>query len=1034
MSYTEGDNVSLDQESYNGMYVCFWSEDAGGNVGRAVSAQISGVDKTAPSVTVGSVTGTGTKTVSATDDDGGTTVMKYKIQSSGTCSASVPDDAADYTESDNVSLDNENYNGMYVCFWSEDAGGNVGLAVSAQISGIDTVGPVVTVSSITGTGTRNVSATDDDAGSTTMKYKIQSGSSCSASVPGDALSYTEGDNVSLNQESYNGQYVCFWSTDSGNNVGKGISARISGIDLTAPSVTVGSITGVGTKNVSATDDDSASTVMKYKIQSSGSCSASVPSDAVSYTEGDNVSLNQESYNGKYVCFWSTDAANNTGKNVSAQISGVDKTAPSVTVGSITGTGTKTVSATDDDSASTSMNYKIQSSGTCSASVPDDAADYTEGDDVSLDNENYNGKYVCFWSTDQGGNTGKAVSAQISGIDTVGPVVTVSSITGTGTKNVSATDDDAGTTTMKYKIQSGSSCSASVPGDAVSYTEGDNVSLNQESYNGQYVCFWSTDSGNNVGKGISARISGIDLTAPSVTVGSITGVGTKNVSATDDDSGTTVMKYKIQSSGTCPASVPEDASSYNEGDNVSLNQESYNGKYVCFWSTDAANNTGKNVSAQISGVDKTAPAVTVSGITGTRTRNVSASDDDSGTTVMKYKIQSGSACSASVPGDAESYTEGANVSLDDESYNGMYVCFWSTDSGNNTGKNVSARISGIDLTAPVVTASQITGKGTRVVSASDDDSGTTVMKHKMQSNSTCPATVPGDAESYTEGANVILDNESYNGMYVCFWSTDLSSNTGMNVSARISGVDKTAPSMSIDWGSGTDLLGGKTVSASDNDNGETTMSYKIQSNSTCSAAVPRDATNYTEGSNVTLDREVYNSMYVCFWSVDLGGNVGVLRSEQISGIDVTKPVVTVSAITGAGVRKVSATDTDNGGEATVMEYKIQSNSTCSATVPGDAESYTEGENVNLDNESYNGMYVCFWSTDNRGNVGNNASGVISGVDRTAPVVTVSAITGVGVKKVSATDTDNGGGETVMKYRIQPGSACPASVPGNASELH
>ena len=245
-----------------------------------------------------------------------------------------------------------------------------------------------------------------------------------------------------------------------------------------------------------------------------------------------------------------------------------------------------------------MKYKIQSSGTCSASVPDDAADYTESDDVSLDNENYNGMYVCFWSTDQGGNTGKAVSAQISGIDTVGPVVAVSSITGAGTRNVSATDDDSGTTVMKYKIQSGSSCSAAVPGDALSYTEGDNVSLDQESYNGMYVCFWSTDSGNNVGKAVSAQISGVDLTSPVVTVDFVIGAGATLVSAVDDDSAATVMKYKIQAGSACSATVPDDASSYTEGANVSLDNESYSGLYVCFWSEDAGGNVGKGRSDQV----------------------------------------------------------------------------------------------------------------------------------------------------------------------------------------------------------------------------------------------------------------------------------------------------------------------------------------------------------------------------------------------------------------------------------------------------
>ena len=65
------------------------------------------------------------------------------------------------------------------------------LAGSKNIK-IDNAKPVVTVSGITGTGTRKVSATDVDASTTTMKYKIQATNTCSDTVPDDATSYTEG--------------------------------------------------------------------------------------------------------------------------------------------------------------------------------------------------------------------------------------------------------------------------------------------------------------------------------------------------------------------------------------------------------------------------------------------------------------------------------------------------------------------------------------------------------------------------------------------------------------------------------------------------------------------------------------------------------------------------------------------------------------------------------------------------------------------------------------------------------------------------
>ena len=98
------------------------------------------------------------------------------------------------------------------------------------------------------------------------------------------------------------------------------------------------------------------------------------------------------------------------------------------------------------------------------------------------------------------------------IDTVKPVVTVSPITGADRKVVSATDDDSGTTIMNYKIQTASTCDDTLPSDAVNYTEGSSVDLDNEDYNDKYVCFWSTDQAGNIGKNVSDQIIGISLDA------------------------------------------------------------------------------------------------------------------------------------------------------------------------------------------------------------------------------------------------------------------------------------------------------------------------------------------------------------------------------------------------------------------------------------------------------------------------------------------------------------------------------------------
>ena len=54
-------------------------------------------------------------------------------------------------------------------------------------------------------------------------------------------------------------------------------------------------------------DDEQSTTMKYFVQSSSACANSPVGNAQSYVEGSTLTL-LDSYEGKYLCFWSEDAA------------------------------------------------------------------------------------------------------------------------------------------------------------------------------------------------------------------------------------------------------------------------------------------------------------------------------------------------------------------------------------------------------------------------------------------------------------------------------------------------------------------------------------------------------------------------------------------------------------------------------------------------------------------------------------------------------------------------------------------------------
>ena len=104
------------------------------------------------------------------------------------------------------------------------------------------------------------------------------------------------------------------------------------------------------------------------------------------------------------------------------------------------------------------------------------------------------------------------------VDTIEPLISIVNPDQTSAaqaREFSAGDDDSGTTDWKYLVQPEGNCATVPPEEAVDYAEDDPVTLATEEFNTMHVCFWSTDAVGNVGSSISARITGIDTTAPTV---------------------------------------------------------------------------------------------------------------------------------------------------------------------------------------------------------------------------------------------------------------------------------------------------------------------------------------------------------------------------------------------------------------------------------------------------------------------------------------------------------------------------------------
>ena len=184
------------------------------------------------------------------------------------------------------------------------------------------------------------------------------------------------------------------------------------VDTQPPQIVV-VVEGDNNKSVSADDGEGQNTTMYYKIQPESSCGAEIPDDALNYTQQDLIVLTEERYNRKYVCFWSEDEVGNVAGEPSQRIIGIIQPII-IVVSDVVGDETKRVSA-DDNRTDTTMHYKIRADTSCGDEAPDDAISYRQKEVLVLDKEEYNRKYVCFWSISDSGTKAGRASDTIMGI-------------------------------------------------------------------------------------------------------------------------------------------------------------------------------------------------------------------------------------------------------------------------------------------------------------------------------------------------------------------------------------------------------------------------------------------------------------------------------------------------------------------------------------------------------------------------------------------------------------------------------------------
>ena len=964
-TYTEGEELTFDSKEDAGKKVCFSSADTAGNTGYGESAVFTDVVAPIITVTGPSEEPSETKVVSAVDADVAEMTWAYKkIASSQTCGKeAMSEDTTSYTEGAELTFVSEKDFGKKICFSSTDAAGNTGYGESATIT--DAIAPTISVTAgvLNRFNAQGVKAVDDDVSAATVwTYRQVSGTVlCGAEVMGtETSSYKEDTRLVFDSEKDNGTKVCFSSKDASGNTAYASSAILIGIDTTPPVIKVAepTVNENGEREIQATGSDDVIVWGQAKIAEDTPCALGTVqiSSFVPYIPGSSVVLDGEEDAGKKVCFAAIDAAGNTAFASSVSVSDIDYVPPSISITTpsvrvaqpeetpVPGEEpvvrdepgrVKFISATDSDASATRWMYKqVAEDIMCGADVMlSGVVNYIEGEEIEFTSQSDNGTKICFAVYDESDNVQYAASEVIRGIDAVAPTVVSAVITGVDRNRTEVT-----LTESVYAETLPSPRDFAIVIDGASYP---------------------VTSISGLARSVEEASDKFVITHPSV--------------------GTEVVVSLAYAFG-----------SHRITDVVGNTLESFEGHTIVDThsvrlSLEETNEDGMVVFNRDGNADLVLTLTNGSFSNGDVVRLYERGEVDSFRTIL---ISNGIV--GAVDADGESSFV---ISLPSERFSEEETVLYAvyTSVGSETGERGHDLMVMRDLTGPAITVNPMqTGLAqSKVIRATDDDDSGTVWEYRMISGETvCDADLMTSAKtrSYEEGSKLVFSKERANGYRACFSSTDGAGNTTYAASEAITGIDSTAPAITVS-GSNDDPASSKVVFATDNSRDTMIWVYRqISEEVACGTEAMASGTkSYEEGRKLTFDSESDNGTRVCFAVTDSAGNTSYVVSNVFENIDTVAPQITVdhpSSGTSAS-KTVRASDTDSASE-TVWRYKaIKEDRVCDEQqMRTRTASYQEGSGLVFRNERANGYKICFSSSDAAGNASYAESLTMRGISSSA----------------------------------------------------
>jgi len=680
----------------------------------------------------------------------------------------------------------------------------------------------------------------------------------------------------------------------------------------------------------------------------------------------NVSCVSDSICQKYVRYYATDTAGNSGSISATNLIKIDKEYPTTTSDANTEcqAGDQNIIFTPTDGSGSGLAgtfYCVDDSNSCNPDTNSTTINITCSTGQTCT------RYLRYRSVDNADNN-ESLRVVIVTIDQGVPVTSNDANTQWqgSNQNITLTPSDGsgcGIAATYYCTDTTNSCTPAVSGTSVSIT----CTANDVNY--AYLRFHSIDSVGNTEETKSVLIR-IDRQPPTTTDDANADWVHENqtVNFTINDSsgaGGDSVYYCTDDANTCNPNL------FSTTASVTCDSNAVCQKYLRYKGVDYVGNQSQT-NGTLMKIDRNAPQSTsnapVGWVLSDQSVSISVHETGSGLQFTKYCYDSDNSCT---PATTYSSTIAFNCAADNVCIS--YLKYYSKDNAGNIEGTHSDPIR-IDKQAPTTTDNAPDGWAnssvTVTLSPSDGSgSGISTTYYCADTTNSCTPTTSGTS------ANFDCDADSMCSYFIRYYSVDNAGNTETLKSADIN-IDRQGPATTDDapedWVSSNQTV---TLTATDTTgSGIAATYYCVDTGNTCSPS--------TSGTsvNITCETGALCPKYLRYYSVDNMANEEGVNSTLVR-IDKNPPTTTDNASTdwyGGSSVSITLTPSDGSGSGIANTYYCADDSnSCTPSATGTTPSVT------CDSNSLCYKYVRYYSTDNAGNQETTKSTVQIRIDNNGP---------------------------------------------------